>query len=156
VLSEVWGDAFARGERRQRSVGSAQRGAMLVLPGDEQRLAILFQPERSAAFARDGAEAVGGINVLDPRNGRKLKAGLAGAPKKFERPGPDHRVIGDDLRRGEVTLQVGVLHELYGAEIRKPLAADRIARRINPDVQIEAGQVFDRVGILAAGQSPDR
>src|SRR5262249_3008294 len=104
VLSEVWGNIFARGERRQRRVGSAQRGAMLVLPGDEQRLAILLQPERSAAFARDCTEAVGGINVLDTRNGRKLKAGLAGAPKKFERPGPDHRMVGDDLRRCEITL----------------------------------------------------
>src|SRR4030095_1753089 len=121
LLSEVWGDIFARGERRQRRVGSPQRGAMLVLPGDEQRLAILFQPERPASLARDSAEAVGGVDVSDPRNGRKLEAGLAGAPKKFERPGPDHRMIGDDLRRSKITLQVGVLHELYGAEIGKPL-----------------------------------
>ena len=86
VLNEARDDGFARGERRQRRVELSQGGAMFVLPGNEQRLAIFFQSERSAAFARDGAEAVGGVDVPDPSNGRKLKAGLAGAP--FEWPGP--------------------------------------------------------------------
>src|SRR5262245_30809067 len=127
---------------------------MLVLPGDEQRLAVFFQSERPAALARDGAEAVGGINVPDPRNSRKFKAGLSGIRKKFKRPRPDHRMISYYLRRCEITLQVGVLHELYGAEICKPFAADRIAGRIDPCFQIDSGQVLDRVGVLTTCQPP--
>src|SRR5262245_18838684 len=97
---------------------------MPVLPGDEQGLAILFESERPAAFARHSADAVRRVDLPDPSNGRKLKAGLAGMRKKFERPRPDHGVVGDYLRRCEITLQVGVLHELHRAEIRKPLPAD--------------------------------
>src|SRR5205085_6544495 len=81
VLRKTRGNAFAGGQRWQRNIGLTERVAMFVLPRDEKSLAILFESERTAAFTRNGADTVCRINVLDPRNRRKFKAGLAGDRK---------------------------------------------------------------------------
>ena len=49
-----------------------------------------------------------------------------------------------------------VLHELHVAEVREALAADRVARGVDADLDVDAGQIAKRVGVLGAGQPPDR
>src|SRR5207302_10656541 len=68
VLGETDADSLARGEVLQCCVGLAQGGAMLVLPRGVEYLAVFVEPERSAALARHGAEALLGVNLLDARD----------------------------------------------------------------------------------------
>ena len=138
------------------AVGIAQRDAVLVVPGDVERLAVAFEAERPAAFARHHAKALARVELVDPVERRQLQAGLAGIGVELQRAGADHRVIGDQLGGFEIALDARVLHELHVAEIREALAADRVARRVDADLDVDAGQIADRVGVLGAGQPPDR
>ncbi len=51
--------------------------------------------------------------------------------------------------------QICVLHELDIAEIRETLAAHRVARRVNPGLHVNPGQIPQRVSILPASQPSD-
>ena len=148
-------DALAHRQVFQRDIGLAERGAMLIAPGDVEGLAVFFQAEGPAALAGDGAETVGLVDVLDPRDGGEFEAGLAGVGEELERTGADHGVVGDDLGGCEVALEVGVLHELHVAEVGEAFAADGIAGRVDAGVGIDAGEVVDGVGVLAAGEAAD-
>ena len=86
----------------------------------------------------------------------ELQARLAGVGVELERSGADDGVIGDELRGFEIALDALVLHELHVAEVREALAADRVARRVDADLDVDAGQIANRVGVFGAGQPPDR
>jgi len=64
-------------------------------------------------------------------------------------------MIGDLPRRLQVALDGGVLHGLYVAEVGEAFAADRVARRVDADLHVDAGEVADRVGVLGARQPAD-
>ncbi len=127
---------------------------MAKFPRREQRLGVLFKAEGDSAFARDGAEAEFGIDVLDAVDGRHLETALARFRIELERPCADHRVIGHELRRLEIALQIRILHELDVAEVGESLAAYGIVRSVDAQIEIEPGEIVDRVVILAAGQPP--
>ena len=74
--------------------------------------------------------------------------------RERERPGTDQRVIGDQLGRLEVALDALVLHELHVAEVGEALATDGVARGVDPDIDVGAGQIVNRVRVLGAGQTP--
>ena len=81
---------------------------------------------------------------------------LPGIGVERQRAGPDDGVIGDQLGGFEVALDARVLHELHVAEVREALAADRVARRVDADLDVDAGEIADRVGVLGARQPADR
>ena len=81
---------------------------------------------------------------------------LPGSAIELERPGADDGVIGHELGGFEIALDAGVLHELHVAEVREALAADRVARRVDADVDVDAGQVANRVGVLARSSAGGR
>ena len=62
----------------------------------------------------------------------------------------------DELRRLEVSLDARVLHELHVAEIREALAANRVARCIDADFDVDAREVADGVRVLGAGEPTNR
>ncbi len=129
---------------------------MLVAPGNVEDLSVLLEAERYAALAGDRPEAVGGVDVLDARNGREFEAGFAGVGVELQRAHADDGVVGDDLRGREVALEVRVLHELDVAETGEAFAADRVTGGVDAALGIDPGKVVNRVGILVAGQPPYR
>src|SRR5580704_10027028 len=124
MFDESRSHALVRREARKGGVQLSQRGAVLVFPSREQRFVILFQPERKSAFTRDRPKAVGRVDFFDAVNRRHFESGLTGLDVKLKRSGAHNCVIGYALRRLEITLQIGILHELDVAEITKSLAAD--------------------------------
>ena len=156
VFGKPSGDAFAIGEIAKGRARIAERGAVRVLPGDEKRLAVPLESERPSALARHDAEPVGRIERINPGQRGKFESRAAGIGMEGDWPGPDHRVIGHHLRRFQIPFDARVLDELDVAEIREPLAAHRVARRIDPDTNGHARQVFDRVGVLRARQPAHR
>ena len=62
----------------------------------------------------------------------------------------------DLFRRLQVALDHGVLHELDVAEVREALAPHRVGRGVDADLDLDAGEVADRVRVFAARQPPDR
>src|SRR5262245_5124656 len=128
---------------------------MPVAPRDVEGLAILFEPEWDATFARNRAEAVGGVNLPDAVDGRHLESRLAGVRIEFEGTGPDHRVIRNLLGPPQIPSEARVLHELHIAEIRAPLAANRIGGGVDAHLTIQTGEILNGVSILAARQASD-
>src|SRR5687768_5201497 len=111
---------------------------MFELPSGEKRLLIPVKPERFAALASHGAEAVSTINVLNSRDRRQLESAATAMFVESQWASPDHGMLGHFLSCFEITLQTGVLHELDIAEIRKALTAHRIRREIF-ELQIQPG-----------------
>ena len=64
-------------------------------------------------------------------------------------------MIGHDFRGFEVALDARVLHELHVAEVGETFTANRVARRIDADGDVDAGQVANGVCVLGTGQPPD-
>src|SRR5256885_7435163 len=110
-------------------------------PRHIQSLRIFIESESDAALARNGAEAILRVRVVQPRSRRHFEAGLTGVAVEAERTGPDHSVIGDLARGAQVALQRGVLHELDVAEVGEALAAGGIARGVNAQVGIDTGEI---------------
>jgi hypothetical protein len=52
-------------------------------------------------------------------------------------------------------LDLRVLHRLHVAEVGEAFAADRVARGVDAGLDVDAGEVADRVRVLGAGQTPD-
>ena len=73
----------------------------------------------------------------------------------MNRSRPNHCVIGYDLRRIEISLEVGILHELHVAEIGESFTANRVVGGVDAKIEIETGEVVDRIVVFAAGQPPD-
>ena len=156
VIGKAAGDAFLRREPANRRRGIAERDAVLVVPRDVEGLAVPFEPERPSAFARHDAKTLRLRRASLIRfERRQLQSRLAGVGVELERSGADDRVIGDQLRGFEIPLDALVLHELHVAEVREPLAADRVARRVDADLDVDAGQIANRIGVLGTGQPPD-
>ncbi len=155
VVGKATGDAFFRRKPANRRGGIAERNAVLVVPRDIEGLAVPFEPERPAPFARDHAKALRIVKGVDPVERRQLEPRPAGIGIELERSRTDDRVIGDELRGLEISLDTLILHELDIAEVREALAADRVARGIDADLDVDARQVANRIGVLGAGQAPD-
>ena len=81
---------------------------------------------------------------------------LPGSAKNSSGPAPITAWLGDHLGRLEVPLECRVLHELGVAGVGESLAGDRVADEVVGDLQVQPGQVADRVGVLGARQPPDR
>jgi hypothetical protein len=96
---------------------------VLVVPGHEERLAVAFEAERPPAFARDDAEALCGVDLVDAVERRQFEARLARIGVKLERSRANHRVVADELRRFEISLDALVLYELHVAEVGESFAA---------------------------------
>ena len=156
VLAEPDAQTLTPGELRQRRRAEAEPVAEAIPPGHEHGPGIAVQPERLGALPGGRAEAVLPVDRLDPRDRGQLAPGLARVREELQRPGPDHGVVGDDLGRPEVPLEGRVLHELGVADVGEPLAGDGVADEVVGDLQVEPGQVPDRVGVLGARQPPDR
>jgi hypothetical protein len=156
VLGKAAADAFVRREPANRRVGIAQRNSMFVVPGDEQGLAISIEAERASAFAGHDANPFGGIEVVDTAQRGQLQAGFAGIGVELQRACPDNGVIGHELRGFEIPLDARVLHELHVAEVGETLTTDRVAGRIDADLDVDAGQIAKRIRVLGAGQPADR
>ena len=86
---------------------------------------------------------------------RELEAGAPRVGIELQRPGADDGAIGHDLGGLEIALDAGVLHELHVAEVREALTANRVARGVDADGDIDAGQVANRVGVFTARQPAD-
>ena len=80
---------------------------------------------------------------------------LPGSAKNSSGSDADDGVVGDDFGGSEVALEVRILHELDVAETGEAFAADGIAGRVDADFGIDAGEVVDGVGVLAAGEATD-
>src|SRR5688572_26091745 len=65
-------------------------------------------------------------------------------------------MIGDPFGGLEIPLHAGILHELHVAKIREPLAAYLIADEVPFDVEIESGQILNRISVLAASETAYR
>jgi hypothetical protein len=156
VFGEPARDAFLRREPTKRRGRIAQRGAVFVIPGDEQRLAVAIETERPSAFTRDDADALRRVEIVDPAQRGQLETGLPRIRVELQRSRADDGVIGDLLGRLEIPLDVRLLDELHVTEIREPFTADRVARRVDADVEVEPGQVAKRVRVFRAGQPPHR
>ncbi len=158
VVREPAGDAFLCREPANRRARIAERRPVLVVPGNVERLAIALEPERAPAFARDDAEALRCVESVDAVERGELETSLAGVGVERERSGADDRVIGYHFRGFEVALDAGVLHELHVPEVGEALTANRIARRIDADGDIDAGQVVNGVARTrrSSGGGPSR
>ena len=156
MLGEAPRDAGFRGQVAQRRLRAAQGHAVLKRPCDEKCLAVAFEPEGQPALAGDHAKTVRRVEGVDAVERGEFQARAAGVGKKLQGSGADDGVIGDLFGSLEVALDAGVLHELHIAKIGKALAADRIARGVDADLEVEAGEVANRVGIFAARQPPYR
>ena len=155
VVGEAAGDAFLRRQAADGRRRIAQGRAVLVVPRDVERLAVALEAERPAAFAGDDAEALRRVELVDPVERRQLQAALSGVRVEAQRPGADHRVVGDLLGGFEVVLDLRILHRLHVAEVGEALAADRIARGVDAGLDVDPGEVADGVRVLGAGQTPD-
>src|SRR5260370_22560836 len=155
MLRKAGPDPLARRQLLEGDGGLPEYGTMLIPPGNVEDLAVLFQSERITALARDGPETLRGIDVFDARDGGEFEAGLPGVGEELQRTGADHGMIGDNFGGTEITFQVRVLHELHIAEAGEPFAAHRVAGRVDARIEVDPGQVVNRVRILAAGQAPD-
>src|SRR5690606_10739398 len=124
-------DALAHRELSKRHVRLAERLAMPVVPRRVERLAVALEAEGTSALARDNAEAVTRVEVVDAGQGRQLEPRVARVVVEGQRSGADDRVIRDAPRDFEISLDRRILDELHVAEVRESLAADRIARRVD-------------------------
>ena len=131
MIGKAAGDAFPGREAANGRRGIAKRDAMLVVPGDVERLAVAIEAERAAALAGDDAETLAGVELVDAIERRDLEPGPAGIGREGERPGADHRVVGHQLGGFEIPLDALVLDELHVAEVGEALAADGVARGVD-------------------------
>src|SRR5260370_7146499 len=155
MLRKAGTDPLAHRQLLEGDSGLPEYGTMLIPPGNVEDLAVLFQAEGMTARARDGRETLRGIDVFDARDGGEFEAGLPGVGEELQRTGADHGMVGDHFGGPKVALQVRVLHELYIAEAGESFAAHRVAGRVDARIEVDPGQVVNRVRILAAGQAPD-
>ena len=145
VIREAPGDAFLRRKASYRRRGIAKRHTVLVVPGDVERLAVTFESERPPAFARHDTKAFRRVELVDPVQRRKLQAGPAWIGVELQRTRTDDRVIGDQLRGFEIALDALIVHELDIAEVCESLASNRVARRIDAHLDVDASQIANRV-----------
>ena len=153
VLGEAARDAFLRREATQGRPRIAEGRAVLVVPGHVEGLGVVLEAEGTAALPRDDAEPPRPVELVDPLERRQLEARLAGIGVERQGTRPDDRVIGRLFRRLQVALDPGVLHELDVAEVREALAPHRVGRCVDADLDLDAGEVADRVRVFAARQA---
>src|SRR5262245_38984086 len=95
------------------------------------------------------------IDVLNPIQRKQLASGFSRMLVEPQLARPDHCVRSDGLGSVEISLERRILDKLDAADVRKPLASHRVADKVLVQIQIEAGQVLQRVGKFGARQSPN-
>src|SRR4029450_4375875 len=119
-------------------------------------LAIAIEAVWFCTLSTNSAEPVRTVNLLDSRHGRHFESVSARMFEEAQRTCSDHGVIGNPLRSFQVAFEIGIVDKLYVAEIGKPFAAHGVAGEILIELQLQSGQVGNRVGVLAAGETPHR
>ena len=153
MLGETRGNSFAGRDVTQGHIRPAECGAVLVLPSDIEGLGVLFESERSSAFAGYGPEAVGSVDVFDAIDGGEFETSFAGVFEEVQMTGAESGMVGDAFGRFHVAFEIGVGDELDVAKVGESFTADRIAGEFVIEIEVETGEVVDGVAVLRAGQA---
>ena len=119
-----------------------ERGAVVevaVPPSRVERIGVLLEPERLAAFRGDGPKAMLAVEVVNAVNGGEFVPALPGVGAKLQRSRSDYGMACDKLGDLEISFEILVGHELYIAEARESLAADSVACEVVLKFEFESG-----------------